>query len=164
MFVWKIPILAEADSRFGVGWGKGSRVMCDPPSFSLPKKFKKNKTVCPCCGNSLTVSRGPGTDEFPHGQNKLECRTCPYQFAIERRYYERKEMKRKEVEDVMGGKDAWANVDKTDGERASCPFFFFFFLFPPLNLSPKQNKTKLWRMEIMLISTNKIFPNSTMPS
>lgn len=25
-------------------------------------------------------------------------------------------MKRKEVEDIMGGKDAWANVDKTDGE------------------------------------------------
>lgn len=55
------------------------------------------------------------------GQNKLECRTCPYQFAIERRYYERKEMKRKEVEDVMGGKDAWANVDKTDGESPPFP-------------------------------------------
>ena len=25
-------------------------------------------------------------------------------------------MVRKEVEDVIGGKDAWANVDKTDGE------------------------------------------------
>ena len=25
-------------------------------------------------------------------------------------------MKRKEVEDIMGGKDAWANVDRTDGE------------------------------------------------
>lgn len=25
-------------------------------------------------------------------------------------------MKRKEVEDVMGGKAAWANVDKTDGK------------------------------------------------
>ena len=25
-------------------------------------------------------------------------------------------MKRKEVEDVMGGKDAWANVDRMDGE------------------------------------------------
>lgn len=25
-------------------------------------------------------------------------------------------MKRKEVEDVMGGKEAWANVDKADGE------------------------------------------------
>lgn len=107
------------------GWGEGG-VMCDPFLF-LAKN--KNKTVCPCCGNSLTVSRGPGTDEFPHGQNKLECRTCPYQFAIERRYYERKEMKRKEVEDVMGGKDAWANVDKTDGENFLF-FFFFFFLFP----------------------------------
>ena len=29
-------------------------------------------------------------------------------------------MKRKEVEDVMGGKDAWANVDKTDG--MFCPW------------------------------------------
>ena len=27
-------------------------------------------------------------------------------------------MKRKEAEDIMGGKDAWANVDKTDGELA----------------------------------------------
>lgn len=25
-------------------------------------------------------------------------------------------MKRKEVEDVIGGKDAWENVDKADGE------------------------------------------------
>ena len=25
-------------------------------------------------------------------------------------------MKRKEVEDVIGGKDAWENVDKMDGE------------------------------------------------
>lgn len=66
------------------------------------------------------MSRGPATDEYATGQNKLECRTCPYQFAIERRYYERKEMKRKEVEDVMGGKDAWANVDKTDGEFRPC--------------------------------------------
>ena len=47
-------------------------------------------------------------------------------------------MKRKEVEDVMGGKDAWANVDKTDGERAlvlpspTCPF----------PAPPRQNKNK----------------------
>lgn len=98
-------------------------------------------TVCPCCGNSLTVTRGPGTDQHASGQNKLECKTCPYQFAIERRYYERKEMKRKEVEDVMGGKDAWANVDKTDGEPDTpsnnlFPFFHlernanFLFLLP----------------------------------
>lgn len=29
-------------------------------------------------------------------------------------------MKRKEVEDVIGGKDSWANVDKTDGVFFSC--------------------------------------------
>ena len=45
----------------------------------------------------------------------MECRTCPYRFVIDSKYYDRKEMRRKEVEDVMGGKDAWANVDKTDG-------------------------------------------------
>lgn len=38
-------------------------------------------------------------------------------------------MKRKEVEDVMGGKDAWANVDKTDGEKL--PVLFFPFNLPP---------------------------------
>ena len=37
-------------------------------------------------------------------------------------------MKRKEVEDVMGGKDAWANVDKTDGMTLplSLPSVFFW--------------------------------------
>ncbi|KAI4158964.1 MAG: hypothetical protein LQ342_006998 [Letrouitia transgressa] len=73
---------------------------------------------CPVCSNSLIVSRSDPSDEFPGGQNRLECRSCPYQFLIKDRVYERTEFKRKEVEDVIGGKDAWANVDKTD---AQCP-------------------------------------------
>ena len=36
-------------------------------------------------------------------------------------------MKRKEVEDVMGGKDAWANVDRADGKEGV--FFAFGSLF-----------------------------------
>ena len=73
-------------------------------------------SVCPLCSNCLTVSRSSyHTVEFPSGQNRLECRTCPYQFLIDKKYYERKEMKRKEVEDVMGGANAWENVDKADG-------------------------------------------------
>lgn len=32
-------------------------------------------------------------------------------------------MKRKEVEDVIGGKDAWENVDKADGEFWGLGFF-----------------------------------------
>ncbi|KAL2053539.1 hypothetical protein ABVK25_006191 [Lepraria finkii] len=82
---------------------------------------------CPCCSNSLTISRSSANTAdalgpYPTGQNRLECRTCPYQFLIDKKYYERKEMKRKEVEDVLGGKEAWDNVDKTDAQctREGC--------------------------------------------
>ncbi|KAI9817717.1 MAG: RNA polymerase III C11 subunit [Phylliscum demangeonii] len=85
---------------------------------------------CPACANVLTVSRAPASERFPDGANRLECRTCPYQFIIEKRYFERRMVKRKEVEDVMGGPGAWDNVDQTearckedtcDGSRA---FFY----------------------------------------
>lgn len=35
-------------------------------------------------------------------------------------------MKRKEVEDVIGGKDAWANVDRADGESCGISFILCF--------------------------------------
>ncbi len=73
-------------------------------------------TFCPYCANCLYPSRTDPSDDHPDGQNCFACRTCPYRFLLERTYFERKEMKRKEVEDVMGGKAAWANVDKTDGK------------------------------------------------
>lgn len=33
---------------------------------------------------------------------------------LDKRYFERKMMKSKEVEDVLGGADSWKNVDKTE--------------------------------------------------
>jgi DNA-directed RNA polymerase III subunit RPC11 len=66
----------------------------------------------------LRVSRvapGDPTTEDHVGQNRFECSTCPYQFVITKRYFERKTIHKKEVEDILGGKDAWANVDKTPG-------------------------------------------------
>ncbi|KAF2834481.1 hypothetical protein M501DRAFT_1001110 [Patellaria atrata CBS 101060] len=63
----------------------------------------------------LTISQIPMSDPDHHaGKNRFECRSCPYQFVLEKRYFERKHMKRKEVEDVLGGAAAWENVDKTD--------------------------------------------------
>lgn len=50
------------------------------------------------------------------GVNKFECRTCPYQYILDKAYYERTPMKRKEVADVMGGKDEWANADSMEGK------------------------------------------------
>lgn len=68
----------------------------------------------------LTVSRASSNDPNPKhaDRNRFECRSCPYQYVLDKRYYERKEMKRKEVEDVLGGEGAWDNVDKTEGESA----------------------------------------------
>lgn len=66
----------------------------------------------------LRVSKVPPGDpslEDSVGQNRFECLTCPYQYVINKRYYERKMMKKKEVEDILGGKGAWDNVDKTEG-------------------------------------------------
>jgi DNA-directed RNA polymerase subunit M/transcription elongation factor TFIIS len=74
--------------------------------------------VCPTCSNMLRVSKvppGDPTTEDAVGQNRFECLTCPYHFVINKRYYERKYLKKKEVEDILGGKGAWDNVDKTEG-------------------------------------------------
>jgi hypothetical protein len=61
------------------------------------------------------VPPGDPTTEDSVGQNRFECLTCPYHFVINKRYYERKYLKKKEVEDILGGKGAWDNVDKTEG-------------------------------------------------
>jgi DNA-directed RNA polymerase subunit M/transcription elongation factor TFIIS len=77
--------------------------------------------VCPTCSNMLRVSKvppGDPTTEDYVGQNRFECLTCPYHFVINKRYFERKYMKKKEVEDILGGKGAWDNVDKTQGTLA----------------------------------------------
>jgi hypothetical protein len=75
-----------------------------------------NSLVCPNCSNALTISRAEPTAGYPMGVNKFECRTCPYQYILDSTYYERSDMKRKEVEDVLGGKDEWKNADSMAGK------------------------------------------------
>ncbi|KAK5122197.1 hypothetical protein LTR85_004107 [Meristemomyces frigidus] len=53
-------------------------------------------------------------DTADGGKNRFECRTCPYQMVLDRKYFERKGMELKAAEDVLGGADSWKNVDKTD--------------------------------------------------
>ncbi|CAK7566741.1 MAG: RNA polymerase III C11 subunit [Sporothrix epigloea] len=68
---------------------------------------------CPCCANILTVSAHP-----ENGRNRLECRTCPYEYAIATPLFSRREFVRKEKEDVFGGPGAWDNAQKT---KVQCP-------------------------------------------
>ncbi len=76
--------------------------------------------VCPSCSNVLTVSSttidGEGGGQEP--VNRLECQTCPYQYVLTKRYFERKTFVRKEREDVFGGPGAWDNADKA---KMQCP-------------------------------------------
>jgi DNA-directed RNA polymerase III subunit RPC11 len=63
----------------------------------------------------LIVSKSRINEDDEEAQNRLECRTCPYQYFLKKTMYERIDMPKKVVEDVMGGKDAWENVDKIPG-------------------------------------------------
>ncbi|ORY88514.1 putative Rpc11-DNA-directed RNA polymerase III subunit C11 [Leucosporidium creatinivorum] len=65
---------------------------------------------CPYCANLLTVADCGGL-------NKWSCKTCPYEYPIEKAYTERTHLARKEVDDVLGGEDSWANVDSV---RVDC--------------------------------------------
>lgn len=65
---------------------------------------------CPTCANMLLVGRDDSN------YNRWECSTCPYQFPIAKQMTTRVKLTRKQVDDIMGGEDAWKNVDSTDGE------------------------------------------------
>ena len=67
--------------------------------------------VCPNCSNALTIARADSTTQYPMGVNRFECRACPYEWVLEKKWYDRTEIKEKEVEEVFGGKDEWQNAD-----------------------------------------------------
>ncbi|KAJ2717862.1 RNA polymerase III C11 subunit [Coemansia sp. Benny D115] len=69
---------------------------------------------CPSCSNLLLVENGAGQN----GETCLVCQTCPYMFPISKPYISRTILKRKEVDDVLGGEEAWANVDSIE---VTCP-------------------------------------------
>lgn len=79
---------------------------------------------CPTCANILTVSPTPPSFDSTTGstsdgpQNRFTCRTCPYVYAITKRYYDKKTLPRKEVGDIVGAQDAFSNCSTTE---ANCP-------------------------------------------
>ena len=67
---------------------------------------------CPVCGNLLLITDGSSGMRFC-------CPTCPYIHNINKRYIDRVKTTKKQIDDVLGGAEAWENVDKT---TADCPF------------------------------------------
>ena len=66
---------------------------------------------CPTCSNILLIEKT--SNDF-----RFYCKTCPYIYKIEEKLNVKMNLERKEIDDVLGGKDAWENVDQTD---AACP-------------------------------------------
>jgi hypothetical protein len=73
--------------------------------------------------SSPSPTLGPSFASRVEGQGELSrtlisrvCPTCPYKWVIAQRISMRTHLKRKEVDDVLGGKDSWANVDVVDGK------------------------------------------------
>eukprot|EP01013_Petalomonas_cantuscygni_P035211 TRINITY_DN63518_c0_g1_i1.p2 TRINITY_DN63518_c0_g1~~TRINITY_DN63518_c0_g1_i1.p2 ORF type:complete len:116 (+),score=13.20 TRINITY_DN63518_c0_g1_i1:171-518(+) len=67
---------------------------------------------CPHCANLLLLE-APGT-----GASRFFCRTCPYIFTLPVAVAVRTKFTPKPVDDILGGEDAWKNVDTTD---VQCP-------------------------------------------
>lgn len=60
------------------------------------------------------------------GVNRFECRACPYEYVVGKEYYERTEVKQKEVEDVFGGKEEFANADSVASEWSCLARWIYF--------------------------------------
>ncbi|KAI8378496.1 hypothetical protein BD560DRAFT_366431 [Blakeslea trispora] len=75
---------------------------------------------CPHCSNLLLIENDGGQAFF--------CQACPYVYSIQTRHTSRKQLKRKEVDDVLGGADAWKNVDSTEATCPKCEHERAFFM------------------------------------
>ncbi|EJU03983.1 hypothetical protein DACRYDRAFT_63561 [Dacryopinax primogenitus] len=68
---------------------------------------------CPNCSNILIIAADTG-------RNKWRCPTCPYEFPIHKQMSSRTRLKRKEVDDVLGGEAAWKDADSTSASCEKC--------------------------------------------
>ena len=92
---------------------------------------------CPLCGGLLVITPNSSSNtQSGGGDSCFSCRSCAYIFPLEAgaAYASRVELKRKVVDDVLGGEDAWKNVDSTDGKSEHIKEFLIYFslfsLFP----------------------------------
>jgi DNA-directed RNA polymerase III subunit RPC11 len=76
---------------------------------------------CPLCGNLLLLEEGTKGMRFC-------CPTCPYLHNVSKVYSSRAKIKKKQVDDVLGGDDAWDNVDKTTAKCPQCGYNEAYFM------------------------------------
>ncbi len=66
---------------------------------------------CPTCGNLLLIDKNFSVYRYA-------CKTCPYTFNISKNLKSYAYYEKKKTDPVLGGKEAWENVNQID---ALCP-------------------------------------------
>ena len=59
---------------------------------------------CPTCANMLLI-------EDTKIELRFYCKSCPYIFVVTETIENKMQLEVKEVDDVLGGSDAWKDVD-----------------------------------------------------
>jgi len=77
---------------------------------------------CPVCGNLLLM------EDSENGGMRFCCATCPFLHKITKAYKTNVKIKKKEIDDVLGGEEAWANVDRTEAHCPACKNNTAYFL------------------------------------
>eukprot|EP00850_Spirogloea_muscicola_P005625 SM000026S08874 [mRNA] locus=s26:223338:224061:+ [translate_table: standard] len=77
---------------------------------------------CPTCGNILLVEHAAGQGV------RFFCQTCPFIYNIDRKLSKRLQLVKKEVDDVLGGEEAWKNVDRIEVTCEKCQSSEAFFM------------------------------------
>ena len=103
-------------------------------------------TFCPTCGSMLAIETrredffseaGEAVvgdndgDDDDDGGLRLSCKTCPYSYAIRGTFWSKTDVPmrhKKRVDDVLGGDDAWKNVDTTRSRCPKCAHDVAYFL------------------------------------
>lgn len=76
---------------------------------------------CPRCANLLLL-----TDSF--SEVVYTCPTCTFSAPIEEEEAFPLSLRQKEVDDVLGGPDAWKNVDRTEAKCTQCDHNQAFYM------------------------------------
>lgn len=74
---------------------------------------------CPLCGNLLFIEMLDDSSNNTEAQMQFCCPTCPYQYNLDKTFLSQVKLRPKQIDDVLGGEEAWKNVDSTS---ARCPF------------------------------------------
>ena len=80
----------------------------EPTAVGVPKVVASGGMhFCPRDGALLMI-------ECFEGSMRFFCQLCPYTYKVVRPIVYEVKLERKAVDDVMGGEEAWANVDQTE--------------------------------------------------